>query len=219
VNSVQYMNQWFWWAIPGREIALEQAHISTLSQRDPRTAGQMLTRLGDLLRVALKRDAQAESTLETELALTQAYVSIEKMRFQDRLSVLVDIAPGTERALVPSFLLQPLVENAIKHGLRAEQKTGLIWIKSNCTPGELTLTVSDNGAGVSEEQLRQSGMGVGLGSTCERLARMYSEQHLFSIRNLPEGGTEVRITIPLKFKEVLEETSPYESPAFADRRR
>jgi two-component system, LytTR family, sensor kinase len=193
-------------------------NISTLSRDDPQTASQMLTRLGDLLRVALRRDSQAETILEAELSLTQAYVSIEKMRFAERLSVLLDIAPDTEMAMVPSFVLQPLVENAIKHGLRGAQKNGVIWIRSSQQDDQLTLTVSDNGAGVSEEELSQLNKGIGLDSTCERLKRMYPDQHTFSIRRLPEGGTEVRIVIPLRFKEAVRQTTSHESPQGVDRR-
>jgi two-component system LytT family sensor kinase len=189
-------------------------NISTLAREDPQTASQMLTRLGDLLRTALQRDTQSESILKAELKLTQAYVSIEKMRFSDRLSVLLDIAPRTETALVPSFILQPLVENAIKHGLRNEQKNGVIWIRSTSDREELILIVSDNGAGISPEEIEN---GVGLDSTCERLKLMYAERHAFSIRRLPEGGTEVRIAIPLRFQPV-NQTAANESPAFVDRR-
>jgi two-component system LytT family sensor kinase len=188
-------------------------NISTLSREDPQTASQMLTRLGDLLRAALRRECQSESTLKTELELTQAYVSIEKMRFSDRLSVLLDIAPETDTALVPSFILQPLVENAIKHGLRNEQKNGVIWIRSTSDQHELILIVSDNGTGISPEELQK---GVGLDSTCERLKRLYAERHTVSIRRLPEGGTEVRIAIPLRFQPAKQTAN--ESPAFVDRR-
>jgi signal transduction histidine kinase len=194
-------------------------NISILSQQDPKTASQMLTRLGDLLRVALQRNAvEAETALEAEVSLTQAYVSIEKMRFGDRLSVLLDVASGTERALVPSFLLQPLVENAIKHGLRGERETGVIWIRSRRESDELVLTVSDNGRGLPEADPSDLTMGIGLGSTCERLARMYSGQHSFSIRGLPEGGTEVRIALPIKFKVAAMEPPACEQSSSADRR-
>jgi two-component system LytT family sensor kinase len=176
-------------------------NISTLSREAPETASKMLTRLGDLLRVALRRDSEEESTLQAELALTQAYVSLEKMRFAERLSVLLNIAPDTEMALVPSFVLQPFVENAIKHGLLGEEKTGVIWIRSSREGDQLTLSVSDNGIGISEEKLDQSPKGIGLDATCERLTRMYAGNHRFSISRLPEGGTEVRIAIPLRFKE------------------
>jgi two-component system, LytTR family, sensor kinase len=169
------------------------------------------------LRAALRRDSPAESSLKAELELTQAYVAIEQIRFSDRLSVLLNIAPKTETALVPSFILQPLVENAIKHGLRNERKNGVIWIRSTCDKDELTLIVSDNGVGVSEEEPVLSKKGVGLDSTCERLKRMYAERHTFSIRRLPEGGTEVRVAIPLRLQPE-KQTAANESPAFIDRR-
>jgi hypothetical protein len=93
-------------------------NISVLAQQDPKLASQMLTRLGDLLRVALRRDVRAETTLLEEMALTRDYLAVEKMRLGERLTVLEDVEAGTERALIPSFLLQPLVENAVIHGLR-----------------------------------------------------------------------------------------------------
>jgi two-component system, LytTR family, sensor kinase len=193
-------------------------NISTLSQQDPKTAAQMLTKLGDLLRMALKGDIQSETPLEKELALTQAYVAIEKMRFGDRLSVLIDVARGTERALVPSFLLQPLVENAIRHGLQADGKSELIWIRTIMRPKDIVLTVSDNSKGLPVEKFEDLEIGIGLGSTCQRLARMYGERHTFSMQRLPEGGTEVRIVLPLKYKGIRPETASREQPAPADRR-
>src|SRR6202043_2473301 len=108
-------------------------------------------------------------TLEEKVSLVQAYVSIETMRFAGRLNVLFDIASETERALVPTFLLQPLVENAITHGLRGDQKAGAIRIQTNQQADELVVTVRDNGAGISNEQLADLEVGIGLGSTCERL--------------------------------------------------
>ena len=168
-------------------------------------AGQMLTRLGDLLRVAVKRDAEPESTLKEEFSLIEAYVSIETMRFGGRLKVLFEVAQETEDALVPTFLLQPLVENAITHGLRSNQKNGLIRIQSSLEADRVVLSVADNGTGISNEQLADWEVGIGLGSTCERLARMYPDQHTFSIRRLPEGGTEIQITLPLKKKNGLGE--------------
>jgi two-component system, LytTR family, sensor kinase len=172
--------------------------ISSLSQKDPKTAGQMVKHLGDLLRVALKDQTQAECTLATEMALVDAYVAIEQMRFGERLSVSRDIELGTEKALIPAFLLQPLIENAIKHGLRAENKSGSIWIKSYRDSSQLVLTVSDNGVGLSNDRIAELEMGIGLSSTCERLARMYAQQHSFSIRPLAEGGAEVRVALPFR---------------------
>jgi two-component system LytT family sensor kinase len=189
--------------------------ISSLSQSDPATAGLMVTRLGDLLRASLQHQAEAESTLETELALADAYIAIEQMRFEERLSVLRDIEGGTEKVLVPAFLLQPLIENAIKHGLRAENKAGLIWIKSSRDSDQLLLTISDNGVGISSDRITELEMGIGLGSTCERLRRLYGNQHSFSIRPLAEGGTEVRIRLPFKYRN-SSETTTHEQAAYLD---
>ena len=173
-------------------------NISVLAQQDPRTASQMLTRLGDLLRAAFRRDSQPEVPLEIEIGLTQAYLDVERMRFRERLSVQVDVAPGTEQALVPTFVLQPLVENAIKHGLRAAPAGGRIQIRSAKEDGRLVLSVIDNGAGVAAENLKDLEMGVGLGATSERLARMYAERGELVVHKVREGGTEVRISIPLR---------------------
>jgi two-component system, LytTR family, sensor kinase len=171
-------------------------NISVLALQNPRAATVMLSRLGDLLRVSFRKDAQPEIPLQAEIAFTQAYLDIERVRFRDRLSVLVDIAPGTESALVPTFLLQPLVENAIKHGLAAPNASGRIQIRSLMQPDRLVLTVADNGAGISADNFQALHMGVGLGSTFERLNRLYPDQHEFTVQNIQEGGTEVRIALP-----------------------
>jgi two-component system LytT family sensor kinase len=190
-------------------------NISSLTRQDPGTASQMLTRLGDLLRSTLRKGTQAETSLAAEIALTKAYVSIEQMRFADRLSVLFDIEAGLEGAMIPSFLLQPLVENAINHGLRGAQKTGVILIRSMRQVNQLVLTVSDNGIGPPAERLADLEMGIGLGSTCERLQRMYADRHSLSMQKLPEGGTEVRIALPLRLQEVPSETPAHELTSIA----
>ncbi len=191
-------------------------NISVLAQHEPRTASQMLTRLGDLLRVAFRRDSQPEVTLETEMGLTQAYLDVERMRFRDRLSVLIEVAPGTEQALVPTFLLQPLVENAINHGLGGTSSAGRIRICSAKEDGRLILSVIDNGVGFAAESLKDLEMGVGLGSTCERLTRMYSERGGLTVRRIPQGGTEVRVTLPLRLN-ILPVEEGYEQSSVVNR--
>jgi len=181
-------------------------NISTLARREPDTASRMLARLGDLLRSALRDGANPETPLATEINLTKAYAAIEQMRFRDRLSVLFEVEPGLEHALVPTFVLQPLVENAIKHGLREEGRTGAIWIKGKRHEHRLALTVRDNGAGFAPDSITDLEMGVGLGATSGRLERMYAGQHTFSIQRLQEGGTEVRIVIPLRWQSGEKET-------------
>ena len=192
-------------------------NISVMAGQDPQTTSRMLTRLGDLLRAVLRHDSQPETTLREEIALTQSYAALEQMRFGDRLNVGFEIAPDAQEALVPCFLLQPLIENAVVHGLRGAHKTGVIVVSAATQAGELVLTVTDNGIGPPERDGAELKVGVGLGSTCERLARMYPDRHTFSIRRPAQGGAEVRITIPLRF-EADEDRAPHdEQLAGADR--
>jgi two-component system LytT family sensor kinase len=172
-------------------------NIAVLTEHDALTARRMLTKLADLLRASLGRDNRPTTTVAGEIALTSAYLAIERMRFGDRLSTLLDIAPDTASARVPSFLLQPIVENAIRHGLRGDQQRGVIVVRSRREHATLVLTVTDNGVGPGDA-VADLPLGIGLGSTCERLARMYAGAHSFSMRAVPEGGTEVRITLPFE---------------------
>lgn len=192
-------------------------NVSVLAQRNPKLASQMLTRLGDLLRVALRRDNSSETTVREEMALTQDYLTVEKMRFGDRLTVLVDVAEGTERALLPSFLLQPLAENAVIHGLRGASQVGTIAMRAMKEGDRLVLTVADNGLGLADDGSGEKRKGgIGLSSTRERLAKMYPGEHEFVIRKLDEGGTEVRVAIPFRQKEATEENAASEQPSTVD---
>ena len=184
-------------------------NISVLTKQDPHTASRMLTVLGDLLRAVLRSDSQPETSLSEEIDLTRSYVALEQMRFGDRLSVTFDIADRVQQALVPSFLMQPLLENAIIHGLRGVRKTGIIAVRAAEEENGLAITVADNGIGPPADA-SQMKIGVGLGSTCERLTRMYPERHEFSIRRPQEGGTEVRITLPLRFANSARDTRAHE---------
>jgi two-component system, LytTR family, sensor kinase len=177
-------------------------NISVLTRDDPHTADKMLARLGVLLRTALRKDIAAETSLASEIELTRNYVGVEELRFADRLTVFFDIAADSESALVPTFLLQPLVENAIVHGLRGLDGNGVISIRSTVESNRLVLCVLDNGAGLPVQDVTRMEFGVGLTSTCERLEKMYPQQHSFSIRSLPEGGTEARISLPLRLSNL-----------------
>jgi len=192
-------------------------NISVLAEHDPPAASEMLARLGDLLRAALQTEFQAEVALETELALTQSYLDVEKVRFGDRLSVLMNLAPGTEHALVPALVLQPLVENAILHGLQTVH-SGTIRVASALEKGQLILTVCDNGVGLPVEFLERLKLGVGLGSTRERLRHLYPKAHQFEVRRLDKGGTEIRMTLPFRLQEARTNDTDHEQPALANRR-
>ncbi len=170
-------------------------NISSLASEDSKAASTTIARLGDLLRVALSHDYQSHISLRQEIELTRSYLAIEQIRFGDRLSVLFSLDPLAEGVPVPSLLLQPLVENALKHGL-AERGQGLVSISSAIEAGMLNLAIRDNGSGAGEERSEAVGFGVGLTATRERLQRMYGEKQSLSIRKLPEGGTEIRLSLP-----------------------
>ncbi len=188
-------------------------NISVLTREDPQAASQMLARLGTLLRSALRRDGTPETTLASEVELTKAYVAVEKIRFAERLAVMFDVLPETERAMVPSLLLQPLVENAILHGLQGIDHKGLVSVRSGIEADRLVIAVTDNGVGLAVKNPSEMELGVGLASTCERLQKMYPDQHSFSIDALPEGGTRVRMVLPLRLSASRETVIPDEQTA------
>jgi sensor histidine kinase YesM len=136
--------------------------------------------------------------LEEELAFLQAYLEIETVRFGERLSVSWNVDPGVRTALVPSFLLQPLVENAIRHGLAPRRVDGLLEITAHAADGNLHLRVQDNGAGLHTVS-KTTGMGVGLANTRERLEKLYGQTHTFNIVPRRQGGVSVLLVLPLRF--------------------
>lgn len=192
-------------------------NISVMTRQDPQTASRMLARLGDLLRAVLRQDSEPECALHEEIELTRAYTTLEQMRFSDRLDVRFAIAPEVQQAMVPCFLLQPLVENAIIHGLRGAGRSGIIAISAARAGDDLIMTITDNGIGAPEAALTGKKTGVGLGSTLERLATMYPDRQTFSMRRPAEGGTEVRIAIPLRFPTHEPRSTHDEEPATTDR--
>lgn len=161
-------------------------------------AVNMLVGLSDLLRRALEHSTQQEVELNEEISFLQLYLSIQQMRFSDRLEIEIDIDPNTARALVPSMILQPLAENALRHGIGRSVASGLVGISSHIENGFLKLIVFDNGAGLPEDwQLKTSG-GIGLANTAARLQQLYGENHRLELRNRTEKGVEVVIVIPFR---------------------
>ncbi len=173
--------------------------ISTLLDEDVEAADEMLARLGDFLRLTLDNTGTQEVTLQEELEFLRCYLEIEQVRFQDRLTVRMQIDPETLDALVPNLILQPIVENAIRHGVIACVGKGRIEIHSARSDGLLLLEVTDNGPGLrAEANSDRSAMkrGLGFSLTKERLERLYGTKQQFSLQDAAEGGLQVMLEIP-----------------------
>lgn len=169
--------------------------ISALLRKDVETADNMIARLGDFLRMTLRNSGQQEVRVSEELEFLKCYLEIERIRFQDRLTVEMDIDPQAANAQVPNLLLQPIVENAIRHGISASDGPGRLSIRALCDDGSLKLQVKDNGPGLSGNgsDYRE---GVGLQNTRSRLEQLYGAQQSFRMFNSPEGGVTVEIELP-----------------------
>jgi LytS/YehU family sensor histidine kinase len=164
-------------------------------------AVRMLVGLSDLLRHALEHSDRQEVQLREELNFIKLYLSIQQMRFPDRLQIDLDIDPATSKALVPNFVLQPLIENALRHGIGRSAGAGSIGISSRRENGSLLITVSDNGAGLPNHWQLKTNCGIGLANTAARLQQLYGENHRFDIHNRDGGGVEVEIVIPMRLEE------------------
>jgi LytS/YehU family sensor histidine kinase len=169
--------------------------ISTLVHTNPDAADRMISRLSDLLRITLDRSTSAGVPLQEELEFLQKYLEIEQTRFQDRLTVRYDIDPDTLDAEVPRLILQPLVENAIKHGVSPRTGPGLVEISARREGEALWLEVRDNGVGLSGGARARLHGGVGLSNTRDRLACLYDGAHALEFSD-GKNGLTVRMRIP-----------------------
>ncbi|MBS1796156.1 MAG: histidine kinase [Acidobacteria bacterium] len=172
--------------------------ISELIYRDPESAERMIGDLSDLLRMSFEKLEVQEIPLKQELEFLKKYLEIEQMRFQDRLKVEMTIAPDTLDASVPNMILQPLVENAIKHGLAPRSTGGEIRIGALRRNGSLQLTVADNGIGVPANDPENLSEGVGLSNTRRRLKHLYGSEHQFKLQPAEATGLRVDLTIPFR---------------------
>jgi LytS/YehU family sensor histidine kinase len=164
---------------------------------DVPAADRMLTRLSDLLRMSLEKDGVQITPLSCELDFVNGYLEIEKIRFEDRLKVFVEVAPGALDAQVPHLILQPLVENAVKHGISRRSEGGEIGIEATHDEGTLYLRVNDNGPGMNGSSPEEK-VGLGLRATRERLRALYGDEQSIEIGKGPQGGVEVRVRIPFR---------------------
>jgi two-component system, LytTR family, sensor kinase len=173
--------------------------ISTLVlDRDTATADRMVQRLSAFLRHSLDGDPSQQVTLDQELAALDLYLGIESVRFAERLRVERDIAADCRAALVPGLLLQPLVENAVKHAVARHVDGGTLWLRARRDAGRLQLSVADDGPGPESSEPRPSGCGVGLSNTRERLRLLYGPEQSFEVARRPGGGWEVRLSLPFR---------------------
>ncbi|MES2047057.1 MAG: histidine kinase [Pseudomonadota bacterium] len=166
--------------------------ISALIHSDAESADRMLSRLADLLRMTLESGASQEIPLSQEMSIIDAYLSIEAIRFQDRLQVSKDVPTSCMDALVPAFLLQPLVENAIKHGVTNNMQLSTIAIRVRHEDDSLILEVLDNGKGVSATPRS----GIGTHNTAARLQLLYQDRHSFTLDHIAGLGTRALVRIP-----------------------
>ena len=165
--------------------------------------------LSDFLRYVLDNTGAQEVSLQQELGFLESYLAIERIRFKDRLDVQMNIAPEALQACVPNLILQPLVENAIRHGIEPAHRPGRIEVVARREGDQLRLRVQDNGVGLPEDWHLDEQRGVGLANTKTRLARLYGKNHLLEFSNAPDtGGLMVTIVIPYH----AEPTQPVAQP-------
>ena len=170
-------------------------------------ATRMLAQIGDLLRSSLDSEVTAEVTLSQELAFTEGYLAIEQTRLGERLRIDMAVPLETRDALVPSMLLQPLVENGVRYGVAPLVEGGRIAIKSALHANRLRIVIGNSGRRGEGEQ-RRNGNGIGLGNTAERLKTLYGTDFEFSLGWPEEGGCEVVLELPLRRARNLQEASP-----------
>ncbi len=173
--------------------------ISELMHRDTKAADRMVARLGDLLRLALETQGTQEVPLKQELEFLEKYLDIERMRFHDRLTINIDVDPQSLDARLPNMILQPLVENAIKHGIARKPGAGTININIKRDADKLRVSVRDDGTGLPAGwQTTGVREGVGLQNTRQRLEQLYADGHRFELRDAAGGGVEAEMTIPYR---------------------
>jgi two-component system, LytTR family, sensor kinase len=170
--------------------------ISTLIHRDPQAADSMLNRLSELLRRTMNRGERQLVTLAEETELVGHYVGIMQVRFGDRLGFELNLEPGTAAALVPHFILQPLVENAIQHGIARRAGAGRVTVRAARVGESLVLSVSDDGPGLRQGGQEFPSGGIGLNNTRQRLEQLYGNDQRLTLGPVEGGGLRVELAIP-----------------------
>jgi signal transduction histidine kinase len=172
--------------------------ISAFVEKDPRGARRMIEHLGDLLRFSLEHSEDQETTLAAELATLDHYLAIQRVRFEDHLQLRMEIAPETLLALAPSLILQPLVENAIRHSVAQHTTSVCVTILAAKENGHLRLQVSDDGVGLPAGWHWDAHAGVGLTNTKQRLEQLYPAAHQLTVSDAEGSGVTVEIVLPFR---------------------
>ncbi|PYU38481.1 MAG: sensor histidine kinase [Acidobacteria bacterium] len=174
--------------------------ISSQVERDPRLARTMIEHLGDLLRLSLDARDRQEIPLAEELAFLDHYVAIQKIRFAENLRIEIQVAPEVKYALVPCLIVQPLVENAIRHGISRRASGGTVTVTAERGRNQVEIRVADDGVGLPPGWTFETSSGMGLSVTRERIVGLHPDGNSkFSVRPRTGGGTEVEISLPLRF--------------------
>jgi two-component system, LytTR family, sensor kinase len=179
--------------------------VSSLVERDPRGVRRMIARLSELLRYTLDGGSEHEVVLSQEISFLERYLEIMQIRFQGQLEIDIEIGDDAREAFVPSLILQPLVENAVKHGVDKIASKGRIRIRARREATRLVMTVSDNGPGPALLS-RSDEAGVGLANIRQRLEQLYGSEQTLTLADAPEGGTIATITIPFRTNAELRTT-------------
>ncbi len=174
--------------------------VSAQVERDPRLARRMIEHLGDLLRLSLEARDKQEVPLVEEMAFLEHYVAIQRIRFGSTLRIETEIDPEVKYALVPCFIVQPLVENAIRHGLSRRASGGAVTVTAQRSEQRIEIRVTDDGIGLPPGWTLENGKGIGLSVTGERIAGLHPNGNSrFTVRPRSGGGAEVQISLPLRF--------------------
>jgi two-component system, LytTR family, sensor kinase len=174
--------------------------ISSQVERDPRLARTMIEHLGDLLRLSLDARDKQEIPLAEELSFLDHYVAIQKIRFAENLRIEIQATPEVKYALVPCLILQPLVENAIRHGIARRASGGTVTVTAGRDANQVEIRVADDGVGLPLGWTLETSSGMGLSVTRERIVSLHpGGTGRFSVRPRTGGGTEVEISLPLRF--------------------
>jgi LytS/YehU family sensor histidine kinase len=174
--------------------------ISSQVERDPKLARRMIEHLGDLLRLSLESKNRQEIPLAEEMAFLEHYLAIQKIRFGDHLRVETQIAPEVKHASVPCLFVQPLVENAIRHGISRRASGGTVIVSALRNGDRLDIRVLDDGVGLPADWTLENSGGVGLSVTRQRVTGLYPDgETCFAVKRRASGGTEVEISLPLRW--------------------